>query len=102
MENGDTSTAPSTLTASIAATIWSPVTSAGPWRTPAQGRPGWLRSYAWTWESNVGMTSTLHGTYVVYDATLRTPGVQEQHSKLGPRPRQTPNGIPSLRYISRI
>ena len=41
---GETSTAPSTPTASIAATMASPVTSAGPVRTPAQGRPGWSRS----------------------------------------------------------
>ena len=39
-----TSTAPSTRTSSIAATIWSPVTSAGPCRVPTQGRPEWLRS----------------------------------------------------------
>ena len=28
----------------VAATMSSPVTSAGPVRTPAQGRPGWSRS----------------------------------------------------------
>jgi hypothetical protein len=34
MLNGETNTAPSTPTASIVATIWSPVTSAGPWSVP--------------------------------------------------------------------
>ena len=42
--DGETSTAPSTPTSSIAATIWSPVTSAGPCNVPTHGRPGWLRS----------------------------------------------------------
>lgn len=36
----------------LAGTIASPVTSSGPVRKPAQGRPGWLRSYTCTWESN--------------------------------------------------
>src|ERR1700741_4235063 len=57
MLNGDTNPAPSTPTASIAATIWSPVTSAGPCNVPAQGRPGWVGSKGGTGASNIGIAS---------------------------------------------
>ena len=55
MENGETSSAPSTPTASIAAAMSSPVTSSGPARDPLHGRSGRLRSYACTCESIMGI-----------------------------------------------
>src|SRR5215469_4521690 len=58
MAKGETSSAPSTPTESIAATMSSPVTCAGPCSTERHGRPGWLRSYACTCESMIAMAFT--------------------------------------------